>query len=188
MDAGVAAVIAGVAGMVGALGGAVAGGIAAVRGARIGAEKTSAALLKQTQDQAEIEHRHWAREHRRSACSQLMEHYSELTAALALSVGALGRGELPTDEHHQTVDALSVSMAPVSRQLDLWGPPELRSAVGELMATVMAAVYLMKEWAEAVETSAPDIAVRQARYEHLEIGPAYNSFVVIAGEVLRSPT
>ncbi|MFG2889297.1 hypothetical protein [Streptomyces sp. NPDC048248] len=188
MDAGIAAVIAGVAGMVGALGGAATGGLAAVRGARIGAEKTSAALLKQTQDQAEIEHRHWAREHRRQACSQLMEQYAGMLGALALAQKALWNGELLPAEEHQAIDALKVAMAPVSRQLDLWGPPELRDAVDELMDKVMIAAFLVKEWAHAVETSAVDIAAHEARYQHFDTGPAYNSFVATAGEVLRSPT
>ncbi|MEU5243430.1 hypothetical protein AB0G81_04820 [Streptomyces asoensis] len=188
MDAGIAAVFAGIAGMVGALGGAVAGGVAAVRGARLGAEKTSAALLKQTQDQAEIEHRHWAREHRRQACSQLMEQYAGILEALANAERSLWREEVLTVEQNQAIDTLIVATTPVSRQIDLWGPSELRDAVGELMTRVMGAVFLVKEWAHAVETSATDLERHFVRYRHFETGPAYNSFVATAGEVLRSPT
>ncbi|MEU8525488.1 hypothetical protein AB0C77_07795 [Streptomyces sp. NPDC048629] len=187
MDAGVAGVVAGVAGMVGALGGAVVGGLAAVRGARIGAEKTSAALLKQTQDQAEIEHRHWAREHRRQACSQLMEHYAGMLQVLAGAQEALWREETPTAEQRQTMESLLVAMAPVSRQLDLWGPPELQDAVGELMARIRGITYLLREWAHAVETSAADMATHRNRYLHFDTESAYNAFVATAGEVLRSP-
>jgi hypothetical protein len=67
MDEGVAALIAGLAGMAGALGGAVAGGMAAVRGAKIGAENAADVARQQTKDQATVEHQHWIREQRQQA-------------------------------------------------------------------------------------------------------------------------
>ncbi|WP_158933502.1 hypothetical protein [Streptomyces sp. NRRL S-1868] len=69
MDQGVAALIAGLAGMAGALGGAVAGAIGAVRGARVGAEKTAEATRQQVRDQAKAEHGHWLRQQRQAAYS-----------------------------------------------------------------------------------------------------------------------
>lgn len=64
MDQGTAALIAGLTGMLGALGGALTGGIAAVRGARIGAESAATAARHQVKDQAATEHAHWLRERR----------------------------------------------------------------------------------------------------------------------------
>ena len=72
MDQGAAALIAGMAGMIGALGGALAGGVAAVRGARVGAETTAAAALQQIQDQAVTEHQQWLRGQRQQAYSALI--------------------------------------------------------------------------------------------------------------------
>ncbi|WP_405891397.1 hypothetical protein OG612_06370 [Streptomyces sp. NBC_01527] len=60
------------AGMIGALGGALAGGVAAVRGARVGAETMAAAALQQIQDQAVTEHQQWLRGQRQQAYSALI--------------------------------------------------------------------------------------------------------------------
>lgn len=63
MDQGLAAVIAGAFGLVGA----AVGGAAAAWGARVGAEKTALATRQQVRDQAEAEHAHWLRQQRLEA-------------------------------------------------------------------------------------------------------------------------
>ncbi|MFD9425274.1 MULTISPECIES: hypothetical protein [unclassified Streptomyces] len=72
MDQGVAAFVAGIVGMAGALGGAAAGGYAAVRGARIAAESAAAATRRQVQEQAAAEHAHWLTDLRREKYSTLV--------------------------------------------------------------------------------------------------------------------
>ncbi|MFE3433045.1 hypothetical protein [Streptomyces sp. NPDC059171] len=72
MDQGVAAAVAGVAGMLGALGGALAGGAAAVRGAKIGAETAAQASRQVVEDQASADHAHWLREQRQQGYSNLL--------------------------------------------------------------------------------------------------------------------
>lgn len=89
MDQGAAALIAGMAGMVGALGGALAGGVAAVRGARVGAETTAAAALQQIQDQAVTEHQRWLREQRQQAYSALIAEVQAVRQATLPLVTAL---------------------------------------------------------------------------------------------------
>ncbi|MEU8977620.1 hypothetical protein [Streptomyces sp. NPDC048309] len=59
-------------GLLGALGGAMIGGLAAIRGARIGAERTAAAALRQSRDQANSEHDHWLRQERKVALAHLL--------------------------------------------------------------------------------------------------------------------
>ncbi|WP_432110291.1 hypothetical protein [Streptomyces sp. AA1529] len=72
MDQGVAALIAGAAGMVGALGGSIAGGLAAIRGAKIGAMSSAEATRRQVQDQSMAEHSHWLRSKRADAYSEFL--------------------------------------------------------------------------------------------------------------------
>lgn len=191
MDQGLAALIAGVAGTVGALGGAIAGGVGAVRGARIGAEKTADALHKQTQDQAEIEHRHWAREQRRLACSNAMEAHSALTWAMVQCAMPLERGELPDRDDHMTLDRAAQPLPRAAQQLQLWGPPELASAAAELVGRDSSAVLMLKRWVKAIEDGASaDASELATNYSgHSDwLGEAYVTFVRVAGEVLRDPS
>jgi hypothetical protein len=45
----------------------------------------------------------------------------------------------------------------------------------------------LKGWMEAVYISAPDLNARRANYEAVEVSPAWTSFLLIAGETLRTP-
>ncbi|MEU6301690.1 hypothetical protein [Streptomyces chartreusis] len=187
MDQGLAAVVAGVVGMVGALGGSIAGGIGAVRGARIGAERTASALLQQTQDQADIEHRHWAREQRRLACTQIMDLYSASNRARAMCVGALARGQVPGDEEHLEQDRAALALASAGNHLKLWGPPQLSDAADDLVLRASTASYLLKHWIEAVQASASNVGEIRAEYEAVSLQEAYLLFVDVAGQTLRNP-
>lgn len=53
--------------MLGALGGALMGGVAAIRGAREGARTTAEGIRQQVRDQAAFEHESWLREQRQVA-------------------------------------------------------------------------------------------------------------------------
>ncbi|MEU6340665.1 hypothetical protein ABZ883_06910 [Streptomyces sp. NPDC046977] len=123
MDQGMAALIAGVAGMVGALGGAVAGGIAAVRGARIGAERTAEATRQQVQDQAAAEHGHWLREQRRDAYASFIAATQAVTDA-AKAVTAMEYEQLMG--FNRSVQEL----VKVSSLITLMGPESMVSAAG----------------------------------------------------------
>lgn len=100
MDSGAAALIAGMAGMSGALGGALIGGIAAVRGARVGAETTAAAALQQIQDQAATEHQHWLREQRQQTYSALITELQTTRQAVHSLVAALYADRRPESQLH----------------------------------------------------------------------------------------
>lgn len=67
--------------LVGAIGGAAIGGIAAARGSRIGAETAARATAKQVRDQAVIDHEHWLRGQRLEACGALLAAYHEYAIA-----------------------------------------------------------------------------------------------------------
>lgn len=70
-----AALIAGIAGMIGAVAGALAAGIAAIRGAGIGAEVTAAATRQQVRDQANLERDQWFRHQRQAAFTEFLQVY-----------------------------------------------------------------------------------------------------------------
>ncbi|MFJ3882396.1 hypothetical protein ACIPW5_33745 [Streptomyces sp. NPDC090077] len=81
MDQGWAAVLAGGVGILSAVGGALVGGLAAVRGARIGAETNAAAVLAQGRLQAAGAHDLWVRQERQKAYLQVMDCYSQFNRA-----------------------------------------------------------------------------------------------------------
>ncbi|MFK0291856.1 hypothetical protein ACIQU6_15465 [Streptomyces sp. NPDC090442] len=74
-----AAVLAGGIGMLGALGGSMVGGWAAVRGARDAAALNAETVRQQVADQAEIEHRHWVRQERQKAYREVLDAYAGVT-------------------------------------------------------------------------------------------------------------
>ncbi|MFJ4191070.1 hypothetical protein [Kitasatospora sp. NPDC089509] len=74
-----AAVLAGGIGMVGALGGSLVGGWAAVRGARDTAALNAESARRQVVDQAAIEHRHWVRQERQKAYREVLDAYAGVT-------------------------------------------------------------------------------------------------------------
>lgn len=82
MDQGLAAVVAAGVGLVGAVGGAVAGGWAAIRGARDAAERTAAATLEQARRQAESERAQWLRQERLQIYTDYMRQARKLVDAL----------------------------------------------------------------------------------------------------------
>ncbi|MEU6166249.1 hypothetical protein [Streptomyces tanashiensis] len=76
----VALITAGV-GLVGAIGGAAIGGLAAARGARLGAETTARATTRQVHDQGTINHEHWLRGQRLESCRALLSAYDKYAIA-----------------------------------------------------------------------------------------------------------
>lgn len=188
MDQGLAALIAGIAGAAGGLGGAIAGGLAAARGASIGAEKTATALLRQTQDQGEIEHQHWAREQRRLACTEVMQLYSGVVVAAATMLGSLRNDVVPSEENRGALLVPSTAFPLACLQVRLWGPPELGRTSTVLGEHVRQASVALLAWSDAVELSAPNISARRAAYEAVDLRDAFSAFTRVAGEALRTPT
>lgn len=127
MDQGIAAVIAGAAGMVGALGGAVAGGLAAIRGARVGAETGAKALRDQVRDQAATEHAHWLREQRRAAYTQFIS-IAQLVQDKAMNF-ALDPSDDTMDELHDAV----ADLASLSGAITLIGPEPMQGSANQVI-------------------------------------------------------
>ncbi|MEU6945676.1 hypothetical protein ABZ957_10620 [Streptomyces sp. NPDC046316] len=187
MDQGLAALIAGIAGAAGGLGGAIAGGFAAARGARIGAEKTAAALLRQTQDQGKNEHRHWAREQQRVACTEVMKLYEDFVMAAATMLGPLRSGEVPSEESQQELVRITAGFPLASHQVKLWGPPDLGRAATILAHRARQVAEALVMWRFAVEHGAPSVSARRENYEAVEIKEAFGVFLERASQALCTP-
>lgn len=179
MDQGIAALVAGVTGMVGALGGAVAGGVAAVRGARIGAERTAEATRQQVQDQAAAEHGHWLREQRRDAYA------SFITATQAVTDAS----KAVTTMQHEQLIGLNRSiqeLIKVSSLITLMGPEEAISAAGRVIGA--AEVFRQALWSESRVTDHRGQESHDAAERSDEASDAFNEmafrFVTTAQGVL----
>ncbi|MFI2260293.1 hypothetical protein OHU45_17755 [Streptomyces tubercidicus] len=99
MDEGVAAVIAGGFGLVGAM----VGGAAAAWGSKIGAEKTAAATRRQVEDQAHASHKQWLRQQRLEAVTSFM-------TAWDLNVTAFGRLAMVINNDNATSTELAEAL------------------------------------------------------------------------------
>lgn len=83
MDPGWAAILAAAVGLIGALGGAITGGYAAIRGAKEAAERSARASLEQAARQARDQHEHWLRQERRLAYAELLQDAENFLMKLA---------------------------------------------------------------------------------------------------------
>ncbi|MGI5427933.1 hypothetical protein [Streptomyces sp. CA-179760] len=149
MDQGVAALIAGLAGMAGALGGAVAGAVGAVRGAKVGAEKTAEATRQQVKDQALAEHGHWLREQRQAAYSafiaanQAVERAAD--TAIRKTPGPHWRSELAS--LGQAIDELNN----VSSQVAVLGPASMIELSGRVFHKLLRLRATLSEGGDAAD-------------------------------------
>ncbi|MFJ8363077.1 hypothetical protein [Streptomyces sp. NPDC093984] len=184
MDQGIAGVIAGIAGLVGA----GVGGLATAYGARVGAQKTIEATHMQVARQSEAEHLHWIRDHRRQACSDVLaSHGSFLSMAINGSV-RLGSDHALSDEEQLRLRDQFIDLSQVAARADLWGPRDvvvqaqaLRSAAGTMFAALVG-------WSAAiVEGRTGDISSLSEEYETASqaLKTARSSFVEAAIQALQ---
>lgn len=94
MDQGLAALLSAGVGIVGA----AVGGLAAARGARIGAETAARATAKQVRDQADVDHDHWLRGQRLEACRAFFVAYDEYALAASNMTRAVERDIAGSEE------------------------------------------------------------------------------------------
>ncbi|MFJ5728339.1 hypothetical protein [Streptomyces paradoxus] len=124
MDQGIAALIAAGFGLVGA----VVGGIAAVWGVKVGAERSAQATRQQVQDQAAAEHDHWLRQQRLEAYQNFQDTYGELVRLTALD----------GDEDLSAAAESARVLFRWSSRIDILGPPN----VAELADRVTSALTI----------------------------------------------
>jgi hypothetical protein len=159
MDGGVAAVLAGAVGFVGT----ALGGLAAVYGAKIGAERNAAALLQQVRRQAESERSQWIRGQRVAAYQQFLKSWDEYT----LARGAFHTERPPSYVNWRSVQQLGGRLATATFNIRIVGPEEVTAVAQQATDSVMAMLVpsdLEAEFRDAYarfrETSAPELQDR----------------------------
>jgi hypothetical protein len=148
MDQGIAGVIAGIAGLLGA----GIGGLATAYGARLGAQKTIEAVQTQVDRQSAAEHRHWVREQRKQVYSSILEGHAALLAACEDRTNRLEdcyplSDELITDDR----DEIARFGATVAKA-HLWGPDEIVSMADELFHAAVDRFVSQVEWSAAIQS------------------------------------
>ncbi|MEU2606607.1 hypothetical protein [Streptomyces albus] len=164
MDEGVAAVVAGLAGFAGA----IAGGMAAIRGARIGAETSARALRQQVQDQADSEHARWLREQRRQGYNNY------ITAAQKVAAAAREAVLEPTDATTDELFDATIDLTHLRSAVTLIGPEAIESAADDVLSSAHHLDHVLREAAgrfgvpdeEQMEPSRQAYQVFSERYDH----------------------
>ncbi|WP_327250240.1 hypothetical protein [Streptomyces sp. NBC_01244] len=121
-------------GLLSAVGGALVGGLAAVRGARIGAEVNAAAVLAQGRLQAAGALEQWVRQERQKACLQVMDCYGQFSRECVQYREQLKESR-PLDE--PTLDSFTAALAALvgaCSHLALLGPTSVQAAGGVVRA------------------------------------------------------
>ncbi|MFD9538344.1 hypothetical protein [Streptomyces sp. NPDC060010] len=163
MDQGWAAILAGGVGLLSAVGGALVGGLAAVRGARIGAETNAAAVLAQGRLQATGALEQWARQERQKACLQVMDCYSQFSRECARHRDQLKESRALDDSTLDSFAATLTTLNGVCSHLALLGPTPIQIAGATLRAKAESLSSTLRTWNEELtealaEQPNPDLA------------------------------
>ncbi|GFN05590.1 hypothetical protein ACTFBT_20695 [Streptomyces microflavus] len=178
MDQGTAALIAGLAGALGALGGALTGGIAAVRGARIGAETAAVAARQQVQDQAATEHAHWLRERRQETYGIFLAAAQEVQRMAQPLVVALYVEQRRDSQLNDAQQAVS-KLCDLGNNVSLIGPDRILPCLQRAIHCVVQLDHVLVSSFVAPEVDRDAIHASLSEYEE-----AKADFVSAAREIL----
>ncbi|MGX1886630.1 hypothetical protein [Streptomyces sp. NPDC055287] len=142
MDQGWSALIAGIAGLLGA----VLGGYIAKQGALAGAKATAEATARQVELQGRNELAHWIRQERRAAYGEVVRAYSVLANLLAAYRVAVGRGTALDDLSSQVDDARNALIIACS-STHLFGPEAVWDAAYDMRSTAQEGVLAHRAFA-----------------------------------------
>ncbi|MEU9363167.1 hypothetical protein AB0D78_16210 [Streptomyces avermitilis] len=161
MDQGIAGVIAGVAGLVGA----GIGGLATAYGARIGAQKTIEAAQTQVKHQSAAEHVHWVREQRRLVYSELAKLHASFTmTSIKCKIDLVGGQPLAEEAKESLIEQVT-ALGEVSALTVLWGPDDVVIKARRLPTTAAEKFSALVAWSAAAQTgSATGISRCSAEY------------------------
>lgn len=148
------------AGMVGLIGAGI-GGLATAYGARVGAQKTIEAARTQVDRQATAEHRHWVREQRRQAYSAVLEADLVLTMAIDGCTSDLYKGTALSEDAVSSMGRHIKNLATAVTRATLWGPDDLIDKARDLIGARGRAIGKTVAWSMAVASGNAE-AVRAA--------------------------
>ncbi|MCH6161418.1 hypothetical protein [Streptomyces marispadix] len=178
--------MAAVVGLIGALGGAITGGYAAIRGAREAADRSARAALEQAAQQASDQHEHWLRQERRSAYAELLQDAEDFLMKLADLVSCV---ENQAEDGVRVLEALEGVMTAQIQVIRRMGP--VMTIAGRDVAT-----HLRHFVSESRSTSAqlmglrpPDLPVDLVRSRYNTMTEHFGHLVLsVAREVQAGPT
>ncbi|MFE3905668.1 hypothetical protein ACFXPY_36685 [Streptomyces sp. NPDC059153] len=176
-----AALVAGVAGMAGA----VAGGVGAVIGARVGANKAIRAVELQVRGQADAEHRHWIRQQRQVVLMEALDRIYEIHAAFGQARADYQVGRPVEVDRFDRLQQDLDAFARLVGRLGVWGLQELREVGRELHSKAAATYRALIVWHEArkagLDDETPSVAFWDLRGELLD---PLNTFIVLSNEAI----
>ncbi|MGW5047173.1 hypothetical protein [Streptomyces griseoluteus] len=146
MDQGIAGLLAGIAGLVGA----GIGGLATAYGARVGATKTLEAAQTQARQQSVAEHRHWVRDRRSTVCTGVSDSLRTYTEVAHRYLAEVLEGQLPLDADTTALQAATNQLTYSAGQADLWGPDEVASKAQQVASQGQRMTALLRRWHEIV--------------------------------------
>ncbi|MGW5284644.1 hypothetical protein ACWERI_35260 [Streptomyces collinus] len=154
MDQGIAAVLAGVAGLVGA----GIGGLTTAYGARVGAQKSIEAVQVQVDRQAASEHEHWVRDQRKQVCNDIATAWTAFFYTSAPCMGNVASRQPVTDEQLTALDTAYQAVAVACHQLIMWGPDDLTVSAELLSRACLGINSNARIWPQIL-TSAQESAI-----------------------------
>ncbi|WP_427922160.1 hypothetical protein [Streptomyces sp. cg40] len=188
MDEGLVALVTAGVGLVGALGGAAMGGLAAVRGARLGAETTARATIEQVRTQERAQHDHWLRDERKRAAVLMLEAYDRFTIAAS---NVTRMFDLEIEASPDVWSAYNASMNEIRRAyfpLRLLGPARVHQAARGLWQLIEEYHEGIEEWADGIMTATDETRAgwgtreEQQRYT---LGRAHSDLIDAVSESLQ---
>lgn len=174
MDQGWAAVMAGVAGLLGA----GVGGYFAMRGAQAGARTTAEAIAEQVERQAANEHAHWIRQERRQAFREIVAAYSEVAERLVQVRKAISR-EAPTEALVASAEEACNQLATACGSIAMIATDQVWRAAARLHRAVDESVRAHRELAlRSTPTGSPSRArlAAQVATANRSMGDRYKDF------------
>ncbi|QLE73976.1 hypothetical protein FGW37_22480 [Streptomyces rectiverticillatus] len=184
MDEGLAVLIAGGCGLLGAL----AAAVGAMRGARLGATKALETTLAQVAGQESAEHRHWAREQRMSTLMDAVDQLTTMDRALGAAGVKLALGNMPSASLHEEFMTSNETFVRAIFRLGVWGPDQAR-VLGQRIHDLIRHVYeSWAMWEAAVNSGTPtDIHQETFRARRAELHAPWSDFLNLAARALREP-
>lgn len=129
------------------------GGLAAVRGARMGAETTARATIEQARTQERAQHDHWLRDERKRAAVLMLEAYDRFTIAAS---NVTRMFDLEIEASPDVWSAYNSSMNEIRRAyfpLRLLGPVRVHQAAREFWRLIEQYNEEIQEWADGITTA-----------------------------------
>ncbi|MFJ1786744.1 hypothetical protein ACIOML_20815 [Streptomyces anulatus] len=186
MDQGLAGLLAGAAGLVGA----GIGGLATAYGARVGAQKTIEAAQTQVAQQSAAEHIQWMRDQRRQVYSDLTALNASYFVAVATCSVELKGGRPLSSEQGENVKQRFLEIVESSARARLWGPDEVIASIDRVRISTASQVSALLSWSAAVlAENSEEMERRSQVFEaaSLENKEARRTFTEAAYETLAVP-